>query len=124
MLVVSVGAIVAAVGVVLAFLAASSVNNIYAYQASVRAEAVAVSGAEDALLQLARNITFNNTGGYNVTVGSSTATVTVTQNSPSAGLTTVLSTATVLGSTRKIQVVVSTNASVNQTNLISWSIVQ
>lgn len=121
-LILLVGIIVVAVGVTLAFLATSAVNNIYAYKAAARAQAVAQSGAEDALLQLARNVQFS-TSSYAVAVGSDTATVAVTQNS-SAGTATVLSTATVSGSTKKVQVVVATNATTSAMSVVSWTNVQ
>ncbi len=114
-----VGLIVAAIAATLAFLSGSLANNGYAYKASAQAGAAATSGAEDALLQINRNATFGSAG-YSFAVGSSTATVTATRNSPSNGLTTILSTATVSGYTKTVQVVVSVNATTSAVSVISW----
>jgi hypothetical protein len=116
-----VGVIIAAIGVTLLFLANSFLNIGYGYRASVNAEAVATSGAEDALLQLDRNSGFQQLSpGYNVTVGSQTATVTVTQGSPASGEATIVSSATVSGSKSTITVIVSVNAATNQVQIVSW----
>lgn len=118
-----VGGIVVLIGITIAFLANSFIDTGYGYRASTQAEAVATSGAQDALLQLDRNSGFSSSG-YGVGVGSSTATVTVTQSSPSAGFVTVLSTATVSNRTRKINVVLSVNATTSQTSVVSWAEIQ
>lgn len=115
-----IGLIVSAIGVTLAFLAGSLANQGYAYKASAQAEAAATSGASDALLQLNRNASFLSTGGYSFAVGSSTATVTVTANSPPNGLVTILSVSTVSGFTKKVQVVVSVNATTSAVSVVSW----
>ena len=123
-LVLLVGATIGLIGMMLIFFANSFVDTGYGYRALAQAEAVAGAGAQDALLQLARNVNFSNTGGYAVAVGSSTATVTVTQNSPSAGLVTILSTAVVSSRIRKINVVAAVNASTSQVTVNSWNLVQ
>lgn len=121
-----IGGVVLLIGVTLAFLANSFIDTGYGYKASLQAEAVATSGANDALLQIERNANNYQTAGgtYTLSVGSSTATVTVTQNSPSSGFITVLSTATISNRTRKISVVVSLNATTSQTSVVSWQQIQ
>jgi len=114
------------IGLTLAFIATSFIDTGYGYQALTQAQAAAASGAQDALLQLDRNAGFGTTNGYvyTVSVGSSTATVTVTQNAPSAGLVTIYSTATVANRTRNITVVASVNASTSQVAVVSSGITQ
>ncbi len=118
-----IGTIVALIGITLAFLANSFIDTGYGYQASTQAEAVATSGAEDALLQLNRSGS-GAPSSYSVPVGSSTASVTITQGSPSAGLVTILSTATVSSRTRKINVVAALNASTTKVSVVSWAEIQ
>ena len=122
-----IGGILAVAGILIAFLTLSSVNAGYGIAASARAEEAATAGAEDALLQLDRNAAFSTavSGPYTVSSASSTtATVTVAQNSPSAGLVTILSASTVSGHTKNISVVVSENASTGQVSVVSWTDVQ
>lgn len=119
-----IGGILAVASILIAFLTLSYVNTGYGVAAAAKAEAAATAGAEDALLQLDRNAAFSTavSGPYTVTSPHSTAaTVTVTQNSPSAGLVAILSTATVSAHTKKISVVVSENASTGQISVISWT---
>ena len=124
-LVIFIGGIIAVAGLLIAFFAASSVDTEYGVAAEFNAEAAATAGAEDGLLQLDRNAQFSNTLGYAVSAGSSTtATVTVTQNTPSTGFATILSVATVSGHTKKINVVASENASTEQISVISWTEIQ
>jgi hypothetical protein len=97
----------------------------YGVAAGLNAESAATAGAEDALLQLDRDSQFSNTSGYTVSSGTSTtAAVTVTQSSPSAGLATIVSASTVSGHTKKIQVIVSENGSTGAINVVSWTEVQ
>lgn len=119
-----IGGIITLAGITLAFLATSFVDSGYGLNASVSAEAVAASGAQDAMLQLQRNPGFSNTGGYSLAVGSTTATVTVNQNTPSTGFITILSKATVMGHVKKVNVVLSENASTTQLTMISWQEIQ
>lgn len=125
-----IGGIVSVASLLIAFLAASSVDTGYGAAASANAEAVAIAGAEDGLLQLNRDSSFptgsSMSDPYTITPSSSaaTATVTITQNSPSSGLVTILSAATALGHTKKIDVVVSENPSTGQVSIISWTEVQ
>lgn len=125
-----IGGIVSVASLLIAFLAASSIDTGYGAAASANAEAAATAGAEDGLLQLNRDASFptgsSMSDPYTVTPSGSagTATVTITQNSPSSGLITILSSVTVLGHTKKIDVVVSENSSNGQINVISWTEVQ
>jgi hypothetical protein len=123
-LVLLVGGAIILIGLTLAFLATSFVDTGYGYRALTQAQAAANSGVSDALLQLDRNASFSQPSGYSVIVGSNTATVTVTQNSPSTGLVTILSTATVGTRTRKITVVAAANASTSQVTIISSGVTQ
>lgn len=120
-------ALVLLIGVFLVLTAASLifiintfVDTSYGNQDALQAQAAAMGGAEDALLRLVRNAAFSSAG-YTLAVGSSTATITVTQNSPVANEDTILSTATVFGRTRKINVVVSENAITGQIVKVSWA---
>ena len=122
-LVILIGGIVAVIGVTLVFLSNTFVDSGYGFQASVVANAAAASGAEDALLQLDRNAAYP-TGSYSLPVGSTTVTVTITQNSPSANLVTVLSQASISNHTGKVQVVLANNASTSQMSVVSWQKVQ
>ena len=118
-----IGAIVAIVGLLVAFFANSFVDTGYGLSASASAEASATSGAQDAMLQLDRNTGFSSAG-YTIAVVSSTATVSVTQNAPSAGYVTILSTATVSNHKRKVQVILFNNASTSQLSVVSWGDIQ
>lgn len=120
-----IGGILAVAGILIAFLALSNVDTGYGVAAAYKAEAAATAGVEDGLLQLDRNAAFSSTSGYSVSSASSTtATVTVTQNTPASGFATILSVATVSGHTKKVSVVVSENAATGQINIVSWADVQ
>ena len=119
-----IGGIVAIVGLLIAFYAASSADTGYGVAASASAESAATAGVEDALLRLDRNGSFSNTSGYTVTSGSSTATVTVNNPLPPTTPATILSVATVSGHTKKISVVISENATTGQVNIVSWTEIQ
>ena len=117
-----VGVIVLSIALTVAFLAASFLNSGYGYQTAKRAMAVASAGAEDALIKLARNKDFSSVSSYSVPVGSDSASVTVTQNSPVAGQAKIISSATAFFQQRKIQVVVSVDSNTGQISLISWQL--
>lgn len=119
-----IGGIVAVIGLLVAFFAASSADTGYGAAAAFTAQSVATAGAEDALLRLDRDPAFSNTSGYTVTSGSNTATVTVTQNLPSTGQATIVSAATVSAHTQKIDVVVSEDPVTDQIDVVSWTQVQ
>ncbi len=122
-----IGGILTVAGILIAFFALSSINTGYGIAASAKAEEAATAGAEDALLQLDRNTAFSTavSGPYTVSSASTTtATVTVAQDSPSSGLVTILSVATVSAHTKKISVVVSENATTGQVSVVSWTDIQ
>ncbi len=122
-----IGSIIILLGVTIALLVSSSIDTSYGYQNVQAAEGVATAGAEDALLQLDRNVCFSpSPNPYTLTVGSSTASVTVTQSNPSTctGTITVLSTATVTNRTRKVNVTVVQDPITGQLELTSWQIIQ
>lgn len=122
-LVVLIGAIVAVVGVLVAFLANSLVDTGYGLAAAAKADSIANSGVQDALLKFDRNGNSWNPGSYTVSVGSGTAIVSVTQSS-TAGYATIQSSATVSGRTRKVSVVVAENMVSGQVSVVSWQEVQ
>ncbi len=117
-LVLIIGGIIAAAGTIFVVVAISIASSGYAFRASQTANAAALAGIQDAALQLARNYVFSSSG-YTLAVGSNNTTVVVTQNSPSSGYITVLSTAVVSGATRKLSALFSENTTTGQTNLIS-----
>lgn len=122
-LVLLVGGGVLLISIFLAFLATSFIDTSYGYQALAQAQATATGGAEDALLQLARNTNFSS-GPYSVNGGTGTAAVTVSQNTPSAHLVTIVSSATVSDRTRNMTVIVGVNATTTQITVNSWQITQ
>ena len=122
-LVILIGGIVFAAGIAIALFTAAFVDSTAGYQSSEQAEAAAIAGVEDALLQIARNSQFSSSG-YALGVGSSTATIVVNQNTPSSGFDTIVSQSTISLRTRKLQVVVSLNGTTGQTNVVSWTEIQ
>ncbi len=114
-----IGGIMVLIGFSLVFLSTSFINSAYGNRAAQQAQNVATSGAYDAMIQLARNKDFSS-GGYSVAVGSSTATVVVTQDSPATGEVAIVSTATISLYKKTIRVVVSRNASTSQIVVVSW----
>ena len=123
-----IGAIVTIVGILIAFLANAFVDRGYGFSAAAAADAAANSGVQDAMLQIQRNPTLSlypcPSSGYSLVVGSTTANVCISQGTPVAGEVTILSTATVSGRTRKLNVVLSVNSSTAQTSIISWQEIQ
>lgn len=118
-----IGGIILVTGTIFVVLSLSLSATAYGARASASAEAVAEGGIEDAMLQLVRNSQFSSTG-YTVPLGSSTATVVVTQASPSAGYITVTSLGSVGFNDRQLTAVFSLNASTTQVNLISLQTTQ
>ena len=118
-----IGAIVAIVALLIAFFANSFVDTGYGLSAASSAEAAATSGAQDAMLKLDRNASFASSG-YTLPVASSMASVVVTQNAPSAGYVTILSSASVQNHVKKIQVILYENASTSQMTTVSWADLQ
>jgi hypothetical protein len=117
-----IGGVMIVIGTGVAVLAATLIDSGYGLQASDQAESVATAGTNDAFLRIVRTSSFS--GGYTVTMPQGSATVSVTQNSPSAGEATVLSVATVSGRTRKINAVFSISTSTGQVGLVLWQDVQ
>lgn len=120
-----IGGVLAVAAILIAFLALSYIDTGYGVASAFKAEAAATAGAEDGLLQLDRQGIQFSSAGYVVSSSSSTtATVTVTQNSPASGQATILSVATVANHTKKVSVVVSENAVTGQVSVVSWADVQ
>lgn len=117
-----IGGIALLVSVTLAVIAISFLNSTFAFQSANRAYANATSGAQDALLKLARNDAFSDTNGYTVpkSCTSNCATVVVTQITPSTQVE-IISTATVFASTRKIKVVAAIDPNNGEVSVSSWT---
>jgi hypothetical protein len=116
-----IGGIMVIVGITMAIIAATFIDAGYGIQASNAAEAAATAGAEDAYLQLIRN-SATPPSGYVVPNGTMTsATVTISPNTPSSGFATAVSVATVNGRTRKVQVTFAVNTTTGQVSVISWA---
>jgi len=118
-LVLVVSSLIITIAVGIAFLVLTFVNSSVGFEAANRALAIASAGANDGILRLTRNKDFSS-GGYTVDIGSNSASVTVTQDSPVAGQVTIVSQATILYHKRKVQVVVSINDQ-GQATPIRWS---
>ena len=97
-------------------------NSTFAFQSANRAYANATSGAQDALLKIARNEFFSDTVGYLVPKDctSNCATVVVTQLIPHEQVE-IVSTATVFASTRKIKVIASVDQNNGEVTVSSWN---
>ncbi len=119
------GGLVIIMSLTLIFLANAFLVSSYGFQTSERAEAVAASGAYDALLRLTRNIDLAaSSPGYTLPLGSYSASVIVTQNSPASGQITITSSCTILGRTKKVVAIVSKSSLTGQTILASWQYIQ
>jgi hypothetical protein len=114
-----IGGILLVMSVTIAALVISFLNSGYGFQAANRSLAAAHAGVQDAHLQLIRNKSFSGT--YSFVTASSTANVTVTQDSPVAGQATAVADATFSGYKRKIQAVFSVNAATGEIDLLTWS---
>ncbi len=116
-----IGGIALLVSVTLAVIAISFLNSTFAFQSANRAYANATSGAQDALLKLARNESYSNLVGYSVPKDctSNCATVTINQIDPNKQVE-ILSTATVFASTRKIRVMASIDQNNGEVSVSSW----
>ena len=123
LLVLLIGGAIVLVSLVSAFLTASFIDTGYGYQDIVQAQAAAMGGVNDALLQLDRNPAFSSSG-YTLSVASTNATVTVTQNSPVNGEATILSSATVSDRTKKVSAVAAFNQSTTQMTVVSMQVVE
>ncbi len=114
-----IGGIIVLAGITLAFLANSFLNSTYGFAISERAKALAASGVYDALLRLARNKDLS-TIGYDISAGSYSATVSITQGPPSTGLVTITSTSVISGREKRIRAVVSRDATSSLISVVSW----
>lgn len=81
---------------------------------------VAQSGVNDALLRIAFDKGYENLSGYNLAVGSGTATVTTDKDNPGTGRTLINSVGTVVNTKRKLEVIVSVDDTTGETRIISW----
>lgn len=102
-----IGGLISLIALTLVVIISSYVSSSYGFQYSQRALAVANAGADDALIQLTRNKSFENQTGYTVNVSNDTATVQVIQNSPQSGQATIISIANVLNYKSRVRVIVS-----------------
>jgi hypothetical protein len=118
-----IGGIALLVSITLSLVAINFLNSTFAFQSANKAMAEAMGGASDAILQLIRNPQFAS-GGYQVCLDftnctANSANVTVTQGS---GQATIVSTATVSASQRKIQAVASIDPATGKINVASLTI--
>jgi len=102
-----IGGLISLIALTLVVIISSYISSSYGFQYSQRALAVANAGADDALIQLTRNKSFENQTGYTVNVSKDTATVQVIQNSPQSGQATIISIANVLNYKSRVRVIVS-----------------
>ena len=120
------GGIMMVIAAIVVYLAITFVNSGYGLQASEIAEAVATAGANDAFMRIERNSSFPSST-YSVAVQNNTAMVTIAPYPLyplTAATVTVLSSATVGGRVRKINLVVSVSSSTGQSTMVSWRDVQ
>lgn len=113
-----VGGITVVLGATLALLAYSFLSSGYGFEASQRAYSAARSGAADGILQLVRNKSYASAG-YTVPTGTTSATVTVTQNSPTTGQVTITSAATVALRLRTVRAVAAVDTTTGQVTILS-----
>lgn len=113
-------------GTSLALTALSFANSALGFQASNRALVVAISGALDAELQLTRNKDFSDAGycvpAANLPCPAGSATVIVTQNSPTTGQVTVTSDATAARRRRKVQMIFSVGSLTTEVDRVSFQV--
>jgi hypothetical protein len=120
-----IGGVMVFVGAAVAFLAMTFIDSGYGLQSSNLAESVATAGVNDAYLHLVRNSSFAIATTTNFTsLSSGSATVTVTQGSPTTSQVMVFSSATVGGRTRKIMAIFLVASSTGQVTIGSWQDVQ
>lgn len=117
-----IGGVIVLIASTMAFLVFSYLNSTFGYQASQRAYAAAASGADDGVMRLLRNKDFSSAG-YSLPVGSSTATVSITQNSPASRQVTIDSQATVSFYSRRIKTIADVNATSGEVTVISRTLV-
>jgi hypothetical protein len=117
-----IGGVIVLIASTMAFLVFSYLNSTFGYQASQRAYAAASSGVDDGVMRLLRNNGFSS-GGYSLPVGSTTATVSVTQGAPVAGQATIDSQATVSYYSRRVKAIAEVNATSGDVIVISRTLV-
>ncbi len=114
-----VGATVIFAGITMSFLATSFLQATYGFESATLANAAAMAGIQDALLQLTRNKDFSP-GVYSIPLGTATTTVTVTRGSPTSDKITILATSTVRRYEQRVRAIVSVVTSTGQIDLLSW----
>lgn len=114
------------IGATLTFVVVSFLNSTYGFRDANQALALAESGVQDAMLQLARNKDFANAGYCvpNTGCGTGTATVVVTQNAPASGQVTIISSASTNNRQKKVRAIISIATSTGEVDLLSWEILQ
>jgi uncharacterized protein (UPF0333 family) len=122
-----IGGIALLVSVTLSLVAINFLNSTFAFQSANKAMAIALGGANDALLQLVRNPKFPSgnsgySGGYDVCVTNLTTDCAHVVVTNPGGQVTIVSTATVFASQRKIQVLASINQSTGEISVSSLTI--
>ncbi len=117
-LVLFIGGIITVLALAIAFLTNSFINTTAGFQAAEKAQAVATAGAQDALTRLNRNKSLS--GIYKVSTDGDSATVTVSQDTPTTTLVTILSSSTVSMRQKVIKVIVSRDPVDGTITLISW----
>ncbi len=121
-LVLLIGGLIVIIALTLVFLSRSFLTSSYGFQIAEKAKAVAASGAYDALVRLTRNKDLSGT--YVLPLGTYSASVTVTQDSPALGQVAITSISTILSRQKKVSVVVSRTSSTGQIVLTSWQYAQ
>ncbi len=115
-----IGSVVLELTLVSSFVAYTLSQSGFGERASTEALFVARSGAMDAIRKVVRNKDFSDADGYTLTVGSKSASVTVTKDSPTTGQTRVVSTGTAWLRQKKIRADLTVNATTGEVNLISF----
>ena len=125
-----VGGVIITIGITLSILAISFLTSIAGYRSSAIAEAAAISGANDGILQVVRNSGFSTaslsgsngspSGSYGLPFSSVSDFVTITQGIPLANEATIISLAQIGSTERKIQVVVSIDPTTKKVDVVSY----
>lgn len=102
-----IGGIIVLIGIALVVMISAYGSSIYAFYNAEKALAIANAGADDGLMRVVRDKTFENLSGYNIAIENYQANVMVDRDSPLSGQTTIISTANVLGYVKKVKIVVS-----------------
>jgi len=114
------GGVIVEMMVASAFVAYSVSKSGLGDKMSMQALVVARAGAMDAVRRVIRNKDFYNTDSYTLTLGTGTAQVTVTKDSPEVGKTRVVSVGTALMRQKKIQADLKVNSTTGEVNLLSF----